>query len=373
MKIEPFRLERYFAIYEFTAKYLLSSSDCEALPVGELLGYEPGAREEFDRLWLGYTESLGNPVLRQEITTLYRGLNSSEVLVHNGAEEAIFLFANAMLEAGDHVVVHWPCYQSLYEVPYAIGCEVTRWAGKPEAGWRLDLDDLRRSLKPNTRAVFVNFPHNPTGFQMSQEDWLELNRLADRHGFILFSDEVYRFLEQDPATRLPAACDLSPRAVTLNVMSKAFGLAGLRIGWIATHHREVYDRMASLKDYTTICSSAPSEFLGTVALRQREKVVGRNLEIIRRNMALLDDFFARRCEMFDWARPQAGSIAFPRLLTTEDAAGFARRTVEQAGVLLVPGDLYDPVYRQHFRLGFGRANLPEALATLDELIDREVQ
>ncbi len=158
--------------------------------------------------------------------------------------------------------------------------------------------------------------------------------------------------------------------MTLNVLSKSFGLAGLRIGWIATHNREVYRQMAALKDYTTICNSAPSEFLGILAMRHRETIIERNRQLILRNLALLDDFFAAHAGRIAWARPIAGPIAFPYLLDGEKAADFCRAVVEQAGVLLLPGDLYAPEYASHFRIGYGRQNMPEALERLADFLNK---
>lgn len=368
MKIPPFRLERYFAQYEFSASYLLGSSDCESLAVGDLLDMQPGARAEFDRLWCGYTESLGHPVLREEISRLYPGLDPGQILVHSGAEEAIFLFFNAALQPGDHVIIHWPCYQSLYEVARSIGCDITLWPGDPADGWRLDLGELRARLRADTRAVVVNCPHNPTGYLMDASSWLDLNELSARSGFLLFSDEVYRYLEYDPSVRLSPACEINERAVTLNVLSKSFGLAGLRIGWIATRDQDVYRRMAGFKDYTTICNSAPSEFLGILALRSRERIIERNRRLILQNLSLLDEFFAAHADRVAWVRPKAGPIAFPRLAGGANAEEFCRALVESAGVMLTPGGLYAPEYDGHFRIGYGRANFPEALARLSDFL-----
>ena len=161
---------------------------------------------------------------------------------------------------------------------------------------------------------------------MPKTDYLALNALAQEHGILLFSDEVYRELEYDPADRLPSACDINPEAVSLGVMSKAYGLAGLRIGWIATHNAPVLARMAALKDYTTICSSAPSEYLSELALRHREQIAGRNLQIIQDNLSLLDAFFASHADRFEWVRPKAGPIAFPRL-SGEDVEQFCHQLV----------------------------------------------
>jgi aspartate/methionine/tyrosine aminotransferase len=367
MPLAPFKLERYFARHEFSTQYLLCSSDCESLSVGDLLALEPGADEGFKRHWLGYTESPGAPSLRQEIGRIYTDIRPEQVLVHTGAEEAIYLFMHAMLQAGDHVVVHWPCYQSLTEVARAIGCEVTLWEARPENKWALDLDELEGSLRPNTKAVIVNIPHNPTGYLMSQDDFRALNQLSVEHGFVLFSDEVYRELEYDPADRLPAACDLNPQAVSLGVMSKSYGLAGLRIGWIATQNMPIYTRMATLKDYTTICNSAPSEYLSELALRQREKLLARNQGIIQENLTLLDLFFKAYPDRFEWVRPKAGPIAFPKLLGGS-VEQFCHQLVTDSGVLLLPGTLYDH-HGNHFRLGFARKNMPEALEGLEKFLE----
>jgi aspartate/methionine/tyrosine aminotransferase len=314
-------------------------------------------------LWLGYTESSGSPSLRKEIARIYASISPDEVLVFSGAEEAIFLFIMAQLQPGDHLIVHWPCYQSLFEVAKSIGAEVSLWETREENRWALDIDELKQLVRPSTRAVIVNTPHNPTGYLMTRSDFEALNRFTQSRGLLLFCDEVYRELEYDPADRLPAGCDVNPNAVSLGVMSKTYGLAGLRIGWIATHQAELLQRMAALKDYTTICNSAPSEFLSEIALRHREQLADRNLKIIKGNLAVLDDFFDRHAHRFEWVRPKAGPIAFPRLLEGHVDA-FCDELVQESGVLLLPGTMYDHP-GNHFRMGFARRNMPDALEQLE--------
>jgi aspartate/methionine/tyrosine aminotransferase len=187
----------------------------------DLLALEPGAREQFNSLWLGYTDSRGAPQLRQAISLLYEKVAADQVLVHAGAEEAIFNFMNVVLNPGDHIIVHAPYYQSLGEVARCIGAEVSEWRGDSERAWELHLDDLQELLTARTRVVVVNFPHNPTGFLPTPEFICELSALSDRNSFIIFSDEVYRGLELDRADRLPAVADVNERAVSLGVMSKS--------------------------------------------------------------------------------------------------------------------------------------------------------
>lgn len=367
MQIRPFQLERFFAKYEFTAQYLLCSSDCESLAVADLLAFEPAARRELDSLWLGYTETPGHPALRAEIAGLYQNIAPAQILVHSGAEEAIFNFMNVTLSPGDHVIVQSPCYQSLLEVAAALGCQVTRWPMQPGNNWEPDLDFLRDNIRPATRLVVVNSPHNPTGYLMSAKTQADLIDIVRQHGLLLFSDEVYRGLEYDPDDRLPAAAELYENAVSLGVMSKTYGLAGLRIGWLATQNVALYRQLAAFKDYTSICNSAPSEFFATLALRHRAQIVQRNLEIILFNLGLLNEFFATRQDSFEWLPPRAGCIAFPRLKLPRPVETFCADLVERQGVLLAPGSMFD-FDGNHFRIGFGRKNMPEALARLAQYL-----
>ena len=366
MDLPPFKLERFFAKYEFNTEYLLCSSDCEAMSIAELLALEEGAAEKFQQVWLGYTESQGSLALRAEICKIYETIEPEHILVHTGAQEAIFLFMYAAFKEYDHVIVHSPSYQSLSEVARAAGCDISPWRAREENGWSLDLDELRHLMRTNTKAIIINTPHNPTGHLMSRADYEDLHRFAKANKLLLFSDEVYRESEYDSAARLPAACDLGEYAISLGVTSKTYGLAGLRTGWIATKNKKIYDKMASLKDYTTICNSAPSEFLAEVAMRNRHKLIERNLAIIKQNLAVIDDLFTRRAELFSWVRPQAGSMAFPRY-RGGDVERFCDELVKQAGVLLLPGSVYDDS-RNHFRLGLGRKNLPQAVERLEQFL-----
>jgi len=363
MKIEPFLLERFFARHEFSARHLLCASDCETLSIAELLAMEPGAAEAFSALRLGYTESAGGPELRQEIASLYEGITAADVLVFSGAEEAIFVFMNAALRAGDHLIVHAPCYQSLTSVAEASGCQVARWEASAESGWAPDSERLSQEVTTATRAIVVNFPHNPSGYLAEKERFAAIVDLARKNGLLLFSDEVYRFLEYDAGARLPAACEIYENGVSLGVMSKAFGLAGLRLGWVACRNQQVLRAMAGLKDYTTICAAAPSEFLAHLALRRRAGILARNLGLIGANLEALDRFFAEHADLFSWRRPQAGPVAFPAVSFAPDSDEFCAGLLQEAGVLLAPGRLFGAAPR-HFRIGFGRGDFELGLERL---------
>ncbi|MGH7647572.1 MAG: aminotransferase class I/II-fold pyridoxal phosphate-dependent enzyme, partial [Gemmatimonadaceae bacterium] len=310
MHLRPFRLERYYDTREFEAPYMMSASDCESWTVAELAALDPTGIDRLLALSLGYTHTTGHPDLRAQIAALYRGVRPDDVIVHAGAQEAIFTCMTAALSAGDHVIVHHPAYQSLSEIPRALGCDATPWKATAAGRWELDVDDLRRAIRPRTRAIVINIPHSPTGWLPSASTLDAIVNVAREHGILLFSDEVYRGLEYDEADRLPAVADIYERGVSLGVMSKVYGLAGLRIGWLVARDRALAQRVAQIKDYTTICASAPSECLATIALGARGAITARNIGIIGENLAALRAFLDARPTQFSWVPPRAGPVAF---------------------------------------------------------------
>ena len=370
MRPADFALERYFARWEFAVQHVLCASDVEGWSMRELLELaDDESRSLWEDLRLGYTESTGHPLLRAEIARLYDHIEPDEVLVFSGAEEAIFCLVSATVDAGDHVVVTWPGYQSLHEVARAVGADITLHELREDDGWDLDVARLIASLRPTTRLVVVNAPHNPTGMLPSHADWQQLTGELESRGIPLLSDEVYRSLELDRRDRLGAGADAYGLGISVGVMSKSFALAGLRIGWLATRDRAALARCASMKDYTTICSSAPSEILALIALRARERVLARSLRIVRDNLAILDRFFDRRSDALTWIRPRAGSVGFPRLRSDLPADDLARELVEQEGVLLLPASQFG-FPGNHVRLGFGREDMPQAVGRLETFLDR---
>ena len=336
MKIAPFRIEQYYAVHEFTAPYMLSSSDAESVTTADLLALEPDASERLLAQRLGYTESVGAPELRATIAPIYETMSTDDVVVVAAAEEAIFVAYHALLEPGDHVVVETPCYESALQVARSTGATVTEWRRSAGDGWVHDLDALRRALRPDTKLVYVNSPHNPTGIQMPGEVLARVVELCAERSAWLFSDEVYRELEHDPDDRLPAACDLYERALSLGSMSKTYGLPGLRLGWLACRDGDALQRIVDLKHYTTICSSAPSELLSALALRHRDVLADRNRGIVLANLPLLDAFFDRHGDLFTWVRPTAGPIGFPRLHAANDATAFCEQLARRRGSAPAP-------------------------------------
>jgi aspartate/methionine/tyrosine aminotransferase len=281
---------------------------------------------------------------------------------------------HALLEPGDEVVVLTPCYDSLVNVVEYLGCRVLRWSlaegQETSAGtgtWSLDLDELYRLVTSRTKLVIANFPHNPTGYLPAGDEWGRIVEIISGAGAWLFSDEMYRGLEYDPDARLPSGCDLYERAITLSGLSKTYGLPGLRAGWLALQDEDLRERILGWKDYTTICTSAPSEALTEIALGAAEQLATRSLDIIHNNLALADPFFARWSSLFRWNRPQAGSVAFAGL-RGKSARAFSDRLLAESGVLLLPstglgfGD-------GHVRFGLGRHSFAEGLEQLERYLE----
>ena len=363
MHLEPFEIEEWYERHEFTAELTLSSSDCETRAVADLLALEPDALERLASLRLGYTEVPGSPELREAIAATYDTVEPDDVLVVAAAEEGIFVVWHALLRPGDRVVVETPCYGSALELARSTGAEVIAWQRRAADGWAHDLDELERALAGGTRALYVNSPHNPTGIAMSQAAFARVAELCAEREVVLFADEVYRGLEHDPASRLPAACDVLPRAISLGTVSKAYGLPGLRLGWIATRDAELRDAIRALKLYTTICSSAPSELLVAVAVRHHTTLIEECRAVVARGLPHVDELLERHSDILGWARPDAGPIGFPRWAGTTDTRPLCERAVAECGVLLLPGDAYGEP--GHVRVGFGRATTREAVERLD--------
>jgi aspartate/methionine/tyrosine aminotransferase len=370
VSLPDFRLEVYLGKWEFTARHHLTASDAQTLSVEEVLG--PDGLDELARLPLRYTPTWGSDALRAAIADTYETVTSDDVLTFAGAEEAMFWALQELVGPGDHAIVTVPNYQSTESLPRATGAAVSGLTLRPEDGWAPDLDALAALIRPDTRLIAVNFPNNPTGALPDPDTWAALIALCEERGIRLFSDEVYRGLEPEGTAPLRQAADASPTALSLGVMSKAYGLPGLRIGWLACRDRAVLERLETRKHYTSICNAGPSELIATHALRRRDEITARNRAIIARNLPVFDAFFAAHADLFAWERPQAGCVCFPRYLGADGVEAFCRDLVEQAGVVLLPASIYaselGQVPADRFRIGVGRADPEPALEALDAFL-----
>ena len=372
--MRDFALEVHFSKWEFAARYNLAGSDGENMTLAELLALATDEdRAAFDNVRLGYTETYGAPALRAAIAATYETVAPDDLVCFAGAEEAIYAAMHVLLAAGDHAVVIVPNYQAAETIPLGI-CDVSGVPLEIGRGWDLDVGRLEAALRPNTRLVSINFPNNPTGKIIPRPSFDAIVDICRRRRIWLFSDEVYRLLERDPGLRLPQAVDVYERAVSLNVMSKAYGLPGLRIGWLACKDRALLGRFERFKHFLSICNAAPSEVLARIALKARARILARNVAVVRDNLAVLGAFFAEFPHLFDWREPEGSCVSFIRYKGAEGVEAFTSRLVEDCGVLLLPASVFRselaPVPSDCLRIGFGRSHVPAGIEVLRDFLRR---
>ncbi len=364
--LPDFRLETHFSRWEFKARYHMTASDAETMRMSDLLALANDTdREAWENLTLGYTETWGKPVLRETIASTYQGLTSDDILCFAGAEEGLYCAMLALLGPDDHAIVTVPNYQSMETLPVSLCRQVSGVPLRAENNWALDIEDVKKALRPNTRLIAVNFPNNPTGTIADQRTFAALVELCKERNIHLFSDEVYRGLERDPAKQLPQAAELFDKGISLNVMSKAYGLPGLRIGWIACRDHDLLARMEKMKHYLSISNSAPSEILAVIALKARDQIINRNRTLCSENLQLLGAFFDDYSHLYQWQAPDGGCVGFARYIGKDGADEHCRQLVEEAGILLLSSSLFTsellPVATDRFRVGFGRKNISAGL------------
>ena len=359
MQIKDFKLERYFGIHEFSAKYLLSSSDCDGFRMQEVLDL---ASDEERALWenlqLGYTESEGSPLLREAIRPFYKNADLDNILVASPGE-LNFVLMNTLLTKADHVVAIAPSYQSLYEVARTVGCEMSFW--HPDTtNWAYQPEKLADLMQANTKLIILNFPHNPTGSYLTEAALLEIVAIARKHGSYIFSDEMYHKLLVGDLPELPPVQDVYEKGISLWGTSKTFGLAGLRTGWLVSQDKEVLRKILAFKDYLSICSSAPSEVLSIIGLNHIDYFLSQNIAKIKANIACFTDFATSHQSLISFTPPRAGSTAFVKLHISETALAFSDKMVAETGIMTLPAEMFD-YDGKYIRIGFGRANMPEIL------------
>ena len=367
--LPDFKLETHFSKWEFKVRYHMTASDAEAMSMQDLLSMASDEeRTAFEELWLGYTETFGAPDLREVIAATYENLAASDVLCFAGASEGIFAANQVILNSDSHAIVVTPNYQSHETLPKSI-CDVTGVPLDPEDNWSLDIDRIAAAIKQNTKLVTINFPHNPTGAILPLERYMAIVQLCRKYGIYILHDEIFNGLGETTTQHLPFIADVYERGLSLNVMSKSFGLPGLRIGWIACQDAEVISKMERMKHYLSICNSGPSERLTMIALRNKSKILARNCAIVDENLKKWDVFFAKYLDLFDWKRPDGSCMAFPRYNGADGVDAFCKSLVEESGVLFLPSTIYSSELgytpTDRFRLGFGRSNLDEGLAALE--------
>ncbi len=357
MKIEAFALERWMTRYEVDVAYDIAESGIAPLTTRDLLDLLPGDDRQsmLDGLLdtkLGYSEAPGSEALRAALAATYAATGPDEILVTTGAIEANYLLFNTLLDPGDHVVAVAPAYQQLLSVPAAIGCEVSRWEVRPEDGFRLDLDALERLVRPGTRLIVINSPHNPTGAILDADGLRRVYALAESVGARVLSDEAYRWLShEDGPEPVPPMRDLGPLGISVGTFSKPFGLPGLRIGWIAAP-ADLVAACWGARDYVSLSPSKLNDALALLALRHRGPIQARNRQIIAKNTAAAAAWFAENADLVAWRPPTAGLLTMLAYAPDMPSLPLANRLAEEASVMLAPGSTFG--LEGYLRIGIGQ-------------------
>ncbi len=357
MKIEPFALERWMTTHEMHVEYDIAESGILPLTAAELLALE--SLDEQDQtlkrlldLRLGYSEACGSLELRTLLAATYADCGPENILVTTGAIEANFLLFNALLNPGDHVIAPYPAYQQLYSVPRALGCDVSLWHIRAETGFRYDVADLEQQVRPRTRLIIINSPHNPTGAILSTDDLKRVYDIAESVGAMVHSDEAYRWLTIPGGEHLaPPMYNLGPLGISVGTLSKPFGLPGLRLGWMAAPV-EITAQCWGMRDYVSLSPGKLNDALAILAIRHRDKIIDRNSAIITENLASAEAWIARHADLLSWKPPRAGLLALLRYNLDIPSLDLSNKLAEDYSVMLAPGSAFG--FEGYLRIGIGQ-------------------
>ena len=375
MKLEPFAMERLQSTYEHMVAFNLSESGVQPLTLGDLVD-DASSREALLAESLRYTQTNGTLQLRETIASLYAGATPDHIQVTNGGSEANYITTWNLIVPGDEVVMMVPNYMQTWGLARAFGATVKEWplvvpsAGRESNRWRIDADGLERVMSPRTKLIVICNPNNPTGARFEAGDLDRIAAIADRHGSWILSDEIYRGAELD-GRETPTIWGRSDRVIVTSGLSKAYGLPGLRIGWIVGPPSRIAS-LWSYHDYTTIAPGALSDALARHALEpgRRERILSRTRGILNRNYPIIGRWLDEHGGLFSYAPPDAGAIVYARYHCRPwiNSTELVTRLRLEKSVLVVPGDHFGMDH--YLRLGFGDdpAHLREGLDRLGDAV-----
>lgn len=320
---------------------------------------------------LGYAENGGSLDLREEISKLYgSNIAANNIVVFPGAQTGMTVTTLAMLRQGDHAIVVTPSYQSLEEGIKLAGSDFTRVALSPDNDWVLDLKAVEAAIRGNTKYIVLNDPHNPSGALMSEESKKQLVALAEQHGILIFSDEVYRLLEFDITDRSKSIAEMTDKGIALNTMAKPFGAGGMCIGWVVSQDNDIIDKIRKAQHLFGVCFSRAGEIQAMMAIRARGEIVGRNMAVIEENMVLIDQYIAENSDLFEWVRPKAAGTGFMKFKGPLTGDELAAELMEQEILVFGPAifDCGDDL-KQYIRIGFSRKTMQASLAAFKKFVD----
>ncbi len=350
MKLIKFEMERLQSTWENRVRFNLSESSVHPMSVRELIP-DPGFLERLLDAPLIYNQSNGTDELRAAIATMYPGATLDNVEVTNGGSEANFVSVYSMLEPGDEVVIILPIYQQLWGLTRSLGMQVKEVRLREDRGWTPDLDELEAAASSRTRMIILCNPNNPTGAILSEAEMDSIVRVAARSGAWIHADEIYQGSERSGITT-PTFYGRYDRVIVTNGLSKAYGLPGLRIGWI-TAHTDLIAKMWSYHDYTTIAPGTLSDALARVALSPegRARCYERTRNICRANFPLLRAWIDEHGEVFRMIEPKAGAIAYVHYDLPVNSTALMERLLKEKSILIVPGDHFG--MDRFLRIGYG--------------------
>ncbi len=368
MRIEPFALERTQSLWEHTVDYNLSESGVHPLSYAELVDGDLEALARLANIRLGYSQTNGTVALRERIAAMYAGATPDNILVTNGTSEANFITIWGLVEPDDEVALMVPNYLQLWGLARGFHGRVRVFHLREEQAWATDLEELKRSVTPKTRLIAVCNPNNPTGAILSEQDMQAIVKIADSVGAWLLADEVYQGAERERELT-PSFWGRYDRVIVTNGLSKAYGLPGLRIGWLVAP-AEVAGRLWSYRDYTTIAPSMLSDQLAQLALEpeKRASLLARTRNLLRANYSLFSDWLRHHLATLSLIEPQAGAIAFLRYHLKLNSTALVERLRQEKSVLLVPGDCFG--LDRFLRIGYGAPAdyLLAGLERVDEML-----
>lgn len=366
MSLPSFPLVNWFATAEGRFDISLSHSDCEPLNVSDLL--DGDGLNSLTDFGLGYGSFAGLDELRQLVSQQYTTIEKDKVLIFSGVSEAIYTFMRSILSPGDEVIVQSPIFNSLRGTAQSIGCNIIDWRPSDEATTTFDPSALVELFSSSTKLIVFNFPHNPSG-QMINEAGLRLICDAARESdAFVFSDEQFRLLEMPGTATLPAACDVYEKAISVTGVSKAYGLGGLRIGWLATQCQEVIDRAREYRFYTTEMTNTPCQWLAARALEQGATIIPRNRDLITDNLARLRAFADQHSDKIMVQEPKAGTMALVEQRTSLTSKQFCNQLLDAQRVFLVPGEAMG-ISNRLLRFGLGRADFQDGLDRVGQFLN----
>ncbi|MGA2533246.1 MAG: aminotransferase class I/II-fold pyridoxal phosphate-dependent enzyme [Candidatus Aminicenantales bacterium] len=368
MNIEIFKMERMQSTWENVVEYNLSESGVHPLTLKELL--TPEELDELTRVEIGYTQTNGTAGLRAEIARLYPGVGPDQILATAGSSEANFLLIWSLINPGDEVLFELPNYMQMWGLLRGFGAQVKPFRLKEGLGWQPDLDEVRKLVTPKTKLIVLTNPNNPTGAVLSGEAMKGIVEIAAGAGAWILADEVYQGAELS-GRRTPSFWGTYDKVLVVNGLSKAYGLPGLRIGWIIGPEA-VIKKTWPYHDYTTISPSALSDKLASLALSpaRRDRILKRTRQILTTNFPILEDWLGRQGGLFEFQPPKAGAICFARYSVKANSTELVEKLIREKSVLLVPGDHFE--MDGFLRIGYGPAKeyLLAGLGRVEELLKK---